>query len=337
MFPNLVNDPAFNVASLSAAINILPNNYGRVIKSGLFPIKGIITRAVVVEEYAGVLTILPTKPLGSPGTTGKTGKRKVRTFNVPHIPHDDVLLAADIAGKRAFGSQTELESMNTVLLDRLQAMKNKHMITLEHLSMGALKGIILDADASILYNLYTEFEISQKEVDFLLGTAGTEVANKCREVVRHIEANLQGEVMSSIRALVSQEFYDKLIVHVKVEKAYANYAAAQDRIGGDLRKGFTFGGLTFEEYVGSAPDGAGNTRRFIAASEGHAYPEGTNDTFATHCAPADFVEAVNTIGQHLYAKAALMKFDRGYELHTQSNPLPLCHRPAVLVKVKTST
>src|SRR4029453_5013120 len=41
-------------------------------------------------------------------------------------------------------------------------------------------------------------------------------------------------------------------------------------MGGDLRKGFTFGGVTFEEYRGQATDAAGNTARFIAAGEGHA-------------------------------------------------------------------
>lgn len=336
MFPNLLNDPAFNVASLTKSINILPNNYGRIVKSGMFPIKGVPTRLIMIEEYQGILTLLPTLPVGSPGTTGKSGKRKVRTFAIPHIPHDDVVSASDVAGVREFGSTDQMQSVVNVVNDKLQSMKNKHMITLEHLSMGALKGIILDADASTLYNLYTEFEITQKSVDFVLGTDATKVANKCREVVRHIEENLKGEVMSSVRALVSQEFYDKLITHPKVEAAYAGWAAAQDRIGGDLRKGFFFGGITFEEYVGSAPDKDGNTRRFIAAGEGHTYPEGTTETFATHCAPADFIEAVNTIGQHIYAKTEMKKFARGIEIHTQSNPLPLCHRPGVLVKLTTS-
>ena len=48
---------------------------------------------------------------------------------------------------------------------------------------------------------------------------------------------------------------------------------------------------------------------------------------------ADFNETVNTIGQTLYAKQEPRKFDRGTDLHTQSNPLPMCHRPGVLVKL----
>lgn len=336
MFPKIFDDPAFNAVSLTAAINLLPNNYGRIREMNLMPIKGVTQRFIAVEEYNGVLTILPTQPVGAPGTTGKSGKRKVRTFAVPHIPHDDVVLASDVEGVRKFGTEDQLQAVSEVVNDKLQGMRNKHAITLEHLRMGALKGIILDADGSILYNLYTEFEIVQKVVDFVLGTGTTDVRAKCYEVVRHIEQNLKGEVKSGVRALVSQEFFDKLIGHSKVKEAFANTLEAANRLGGDVRKGFTFGGITFEEYVASASDPDGNTRRFIAANEGHAFPEGTAETFQTCVAPADFIEAVNTIGIEIYAKQEPRKFGRGIDLHTQSNPLPICKRPAVLVKIHSS-
>jgi len=103
-----------------------------------------------------------------------------------------------------------------------------------------------------------------------------------------------------------------------------------------MRGGFPFGGITFEEYRGQATDAAGTVRRFIAANEGHAFPLGTSDTFATYVAPADFNETANTLGRPLYAKQEPRKFDRGTDLHTQSNPLPMTHRPGVLVKVFSS-
>jgi ClpP class serine protease len=56
-------------------------------------------------------------------------------------------------------------------------------------------------------------------------------------------------------------------------------------------------------------------------------------TFSTYVAPADFNETVNTLRQPLYAKHEPRKFDRGTDLHTQSKPLPMCHRPGVLVKL----
>ncbi len=254
---------------------------------------------------------------------------------MPHIPHDDVVLPEEVQGIRAFGAENETQALADVITDHLAAMRNKHAITLEHLRMGALKGVILDADGSTLYDLYAEFGITAKSVDFLLGTAGTDVKAKCLEVVRHIEDNLRGEFMTSVHALVSPEFFDALTSHPKVESAYARWmdgAALRD----DMRAGFPFGGITFEEYRGQATDAAGTVQRFIAANEGHAFPLGTSDTFATYVAPADFNETANTLGRPLYAKQEPRKFDRGTDLHTQSNPLPMTHRPGVLVKVFSS-
>ncbi len=327
---------AFNMVSLTRAINILPNSYGRLNELDLMPAKGVRTRTVIAEEMHGVLNLLPTMPPGSPGSVATRGRRKVRSFIIPHIPHDDTILPSEYEGVRAFGSESEMATLAQIMNNHLQAMRNKHAITLEHLRMGALKGVILDADGSTLYNLYTEFEIEQKSIDFKLGTTTTPVRTKCMDVLRHIEDNLKGEVMSSVRALVSQEFFDKLVEHDNVKAAYANWQAAADRLGGDPRKGFEFGGITFEEYRGVASDPDGVSRRFIAAGEGHAFPMGTMETFETLFAPADFLETANTIGLELYAKQEPRKFNRGVDIHTQSNPLPICYRPGVLVRVFTS-
>jgi hypothetical protein len=154
-------------------------------------------------------------------------------------------------------------------------------------------------------------------------------------VLAHIEGNLRGEFMTSVRCLCSPEFFEKLTGHPKVEKAYENFQQGV-MLRDDVRAGFTFGGITFEEYRGQATDGNGDSRRFIAAGEAHAFPVGTVDTFATYFAPADFNETVNTLGQPVYAKQEPRKFERGTDLHTQSNPLPMCHRPGVLVKLSMS-
>ena len=322
---------AFNMVSLTRAINILPNKYGRVMELNLMPGKGVTTRSIIVEEKNGVLTLLPTMPPGSPGTVGKAAKRKVRSFAIPHIPHEDAILPEAYQGVRAFGSESELVSIVQLVNDRLQAMRDKHDITLEHLRMGALKGIILDADGSTLYNLYTEFEITQKQVDFDLDTSATEQMTKCLEVVRHIEDNLRGEVMTGVRGLCSPEFFEKFVTHPTVTKYYLNWTAAATLSGQDPRKGFTFGGITLEEYRGQVPDMAGTIRKFLAAQHAQFFPVGTTSTFETLFAPADFVETANTLGLELYAKQEPRKFGRGIDLHTQSNPLPICYRPAVLV------
>jgi hypothetical protein len=335
MLINPFDQDAFSLVSLTQSINILPNNYGRVRELNLFPTKGVRTRTIIMEEKVGVLNLLPTLPPGSPGTQNKMAKRNVRSFTVPHIPVDDVILPQEYEGIRAFGSENEMAPLAAVMNDHLQTGKNKFAITIEHLRMGALKGIILDADGSTLYNLYTEFGISAKTVDFALDVTSpyTDVAAKCREVCRHIEANLKGEVMTEVRCLCDETFFDALIGHPNVEKFYINWQGAAQLIGQDPRKKFNFGGITFEEYVGTATDYAGAARKFIASGEAHAFPMGTMQTFETIYSPADFIETVNTIGLELYAKQELRKFGRGVDLHIQSNPLPICYRPGVLVKL----
>jgi len=333
---NPFDQDAFNMVSLCAANDILPNNYGRVNQLGIFSnVEGITTRTAVVEEQSGVLNLLKTQPVGAPGTQNKIGKRKVRSFTVPHIPLDDIIRPEEFSGVRAFGQTNEVATLASTINRHLQAAKDKFAITVEHMRMGGLKGIILDADGSTLFNLYTEFGIVAKTVDFTLDVTRplTDVAAKCREVVRHIQDNLLGEIITEVRALVSAEFFDALIAHPNVEKFYVNWQAAADIAGKDPRKGFKFGGITFEEYRGTATDEDGSARRFIASGEGHAFPLGTMNTFKQIYAPGNFIEAVNTPGIELYAKQVMEPMGRWVDLHIESNPLPLCCRPAVLVKI----
>ncbi|MEN9493606.1 MAG: hypothetical protein RJA63_4055 [Pseudomonadota bacterium] len=341
---NPFENPGFSMASLTAAINLLPNRYGRLEQLNLFPARPVRTRQIIVEEYAGRLNLLPTRAPGSPGTVGERGKRKLRSFVIPHIPHDDVVLPEEVQGLRAFGSETEMEAIGGVMARHLETMRNKHAITLEHLRMGALKGKILDADGSELVDLFDQFEITERSVNFNLiemvggkpKSTDENVREKCSDVLRLMEDALLGEYMTGVHVLCSPEFFGALTGHKNVTEAYKQWQQGVMLIN-DLRNGFSFGSITFEEYRGQASylqeDGTLGSRRFIAAGEAHAFPLGTIDTFATYFAPADFNETVNTLGQSLYAKQEPRKFERGTDLHTQSNPLPMCHRPGVLIKL----
>jgi len=328
---NPFSNGAFNMVALTAAINKVPNNYGRLEQLNLIPAEGVRIRTILIEEMSGVLNLLPTMPLGAPGSLGTQGKRKVRSFVIPHIPHDDVVLPEEVQGLRAFGSENDLEALSNLIAKKLENMRNKHPITLEHLRMGALKGVILDADASTISDLYSEFGITQKTVNFALTTNTTEVIGKVLEVKRHIEDNLRGEFMTGIMCLCSQGFFDALTTHPKVKEAYQRWQNGQILFS-DNRTNFSFGGVVFEEYRGQATDAAGTVRKFIADDEAHFFPLGTASTFRTYFAPADFNETANTLGLPLYAKQAPRKFERGTDIHTQSNPLPICLRPEVLVK-----
>lgn len=333
--PNVFG-PGYDLATLTEAINIIPNQWGRLQEYNLFPVEGITTRNINIDLVNEYLTILPEREPGSPATVGRNEDRKVLSFRVPHIPHEELILPSDVQGRRAPG-QVGPDTMTLAYQRKLESARRKFALTLEYLRMGALKGIIVGGSGKTLYNLYTEFSITQKSVDFVLGTAGTDVDGKINEVLRHIEDNLLGEVMTGVTALVSPEFFDKLIAHPKMVEAYKYYSTTgASPLRDDVRRRFPHKGLIFEEYRGSGQLITGATARFIAAGEGHAFPMGTSDTFKTYFAPANKDEFVNTVGMESYAWPVRTEDERGWRIISESNPLPLCRRPQVLVKLTTS-
>ena len=324
---DVFNSDVFSVQSLTSAINKLPHKPSRIGDMGLFTEQGVRTTTVVLEEKDGLLSLLPTKQRGAPSSVGTGEKRTARSFTIPHIPYDDAIMADDVLNLRAFGSETELASVSSTVNDRLTRMKQEHEVTLEHLRIGAVKGVILDADgATELFDLFALYGISQTTVDFALDQSATIVRAKCLESIREIEVQLGAAPYDHIHAFCGADFMDSLIDHDDVRIAYARYqdgSALRD----DPRGGFTFAGITFEEYRGAV-----GGIDFVSAEEAHLFPVGTPNLFLTYFAPANFMEAVGTVGLPLYAKKAMMKLDIGVQLHTQSNPLPLCTRPATLIK-----
>ncbi len=320
----------------------LPNLYNRV--AGMFPERSVTTTTVMIEQSNGSLNIVASRPRNAAADKVTADKRVVRYLGIPHIPIQDVVLPGEIQDVRMFGSQGA--QTNAVVLNEKQAKMRMILDqTREFLACGALKGIVLDADGSTLCNLYTEFAIagpvavptvgSHMTLDFVLDNDNTVVMKKVLAVKRHIEMNLRGESMSGIRCLCSSTFYDAFTTHPEVVAAFDRYMALGQNLATDYRKGFTFGGITFEEYNATWTDKDGNARVGITADQGICFPEGTGDTFKTVVAPGNFTDAVNQPGQAYYARMAEINpgMGQGWKLWAESNLLPICKRPEVLVTV----
>ncbi|GLS45147.1 major capsid protein [Methylobacterium brachythecii] len=347
---DITNSNAFSASSLTESVNLVPNTYGRLNELGLFTDEPIATTSVTIDINNGVLNLLPTRPRGAPPSLGTPERARLKAFVVPHIPHDDSVLALDVqnmlmrVGVAGAGggvaSGIGLETVLGMVNRKLITMRRKHAITLEHLRVSAITGVIVDYDGTPLINLFTEFGIVPKQVDFALGTAGTDVGSKCREVSGYIEDNLLGDTMTGVQALASPSWFDRFVTHASVKDAYKYFASTQNPLRNDLRKGFTFQNITFEEYRGQATklneDGSTSVQRFIPDGDVRFFPLGTGDTFTNYWAPPDFVDEVNIApnvdDQVFVAPLERMKFGKGMDMHTESNPLPLVKRPATLVR-----
>lgn len=334
---DIFNNDAFSVLSLTDAVNAIPFAPQRISGMGLFEEQGIYTTSVAIEEQTGSLSLIPNKQRGAPATQNFHNKRKLRSLTVPHLPLEDTVLADEIQNVRAFGTENELQAVAGVVNQRLTEMARKHDTTVEWGRLGALKGVILDADGTtVIYNLFTEFGVTQTQVDFALGTATTDILGQTEVVSYAVEDVLGQASFENVYVLAGRTFFQRFVSHAKVTTAYQYFQATGQNanpLRDDLRyKGFTFGSVTIEQYrarIGGVP--------FIADSEAYAFPVGVPDLYKTYYAPADFMETVNTLGLPRYAKQAPMNnLNQGQLLHTQSNPLSLCKRPGVLIKLITS-
>ncbi|MEN6335567.1 MAG: major capsid protein [Phycisphaerales bacterium] len=329
---DIFNGNAFGMVSLTRSILVLPYVPARLGALGLFTDVGIETRTAMIEKKTGGLQLVTSKPWGgTPDEIGKTDQTAL-PIPIPHMPLHGRVDASEVQGVRAFGSATETESVVNKVNEKLGRMRQSHELTEEWLRWGAIKGIVLDGNGTTtLCNLFTTFGIgAPADVDFLLGTDTTPIAGLATSVKRVIEAALNMQPYTYIHAMCSPQFFDELKAHPAV--AWSMMWVNQNEFArNDQRRGFYWQGILWEEVVGSV----GGTP-LLAPRSCRFFPVGVPDLFLTAMAPANFIESANTTGQKIYAKQAIEKFETGVELLTQSNVLPFCTNPGVLVKGVTS-
>lgn len=341
---------AFSMQSLTRAINEFDYVPGRVGSLGIFEEVPVRTTSISIEKRRNTFVLIPFSARGSDPEPNNRDNRVLRSFTVPHIAKRDRIYADEVLNLRAFGSESELLSVQEEMNVRLARLARSVDATIEYGRLQALRGYLIDGDGqTVLLNYYDEFGVSQDSVDFVLGTAGTQIINKVTDVTANIENELGQSGYDHIHALVGYDWWKKFINHAEVKAAY-QYWMAQPRMGRDpltmdLRyRGFTFGDITFEVYRGKTPAFAATTAsaaissvNFINPGEGIAFPVGVPDMYLTHYAPADYVETVNTPGLPRYAKqAADPLFNKWIEVEAQSNPISINTRPKACVKLITS-
>lgn len=335
---DIFRSDAFGVSALTESINLVPNKFGLLGALNIFPEKGVTTTTVTIEFKNNELNILPFKQRGEPASQGIVGKRSARQYAIPHIPHEDIVTAAEVQNIRAFGSSDQLAGVQDVVNDKLLTAANKHYITLEHIRACMLRGLQVDADGTQTLSLFTDFGVAEILSSFDLTNNAAPVIAYANAVKRQMEDELMGDSMTMIVALCSPEFWDLFIVHPLVRDAYKywNEVGNKNPLRDDVRDGFVWQGILWREYRGYGryrnADGTYTQRRFIPANDVRFVPMGTTQTFGTYFAPGNFMEAVNTVGKKLYAKAVPERMDRWVDLYTESNPLAFCNKPRVLIR-----
>lgn len=329
---DVFNSTAFSAISLTGNVEKMDYRPQLLGSLNLFEPMPVRTDSVFLDRRDSTLALIPTSATGAPAEELSGDGRDAVNLRTTRLAKGFTLYASEIQNMRAFGSETELEAVETEFNRRLSRVNEDLELTLENHRLGALQGKLLDADGSVIYNYFTEMgENEASAVNFALGTDATKVRTKCQEVTRAMTRSARGSFTpaTQIHALAGDAFYDSLITHPEVEKTYQNWAAAADLRQNVAFESFTFGGITFHNYRGTDD----KSTVAIPTDECKFFPVGARDVFKVAYSPLETYEFANTLGQARYAMTVrdILRnmWVRG---EVYSKPLFICQQPRVLRK-----
>jgi len=321
-----INGPEFELMSLSnRAVEHIPFTPTFLRDLGLFEGEPITTLVAGFEYEKGTISLIPNTPRGRTNMQDRD-YRQMRYLQVPHYPVDDPVYADELMQMRPMPGQTRTSIVQSTLDKRMAKGFRNIDATIEFQMAGAIRGKVLNANGSTLYDLFTEFGVSEPSaIDIALSNSGTNIGSACRTICNQIEDAIGGLPNTGKIAILGATMFDAFIGHAKVEAAY-NYFAAQNGMNPnreDLRyRGFYHQGITWYQYRGTVSGQA-----FVPASEGRVFPTGVPGLFKTFFAPANYMEAVGTEGLARYAKLVPAADASSILLKMQSNPLSICTIP----------
>lgn len=334
---DIFKSDAFSTVSITSALNNVPFQPSFLRDLNLFAPRPVRTETVAVEERNGVLSLIQTSPRGADLDKRGNDKRKIRDFRTVRIAKGDVLRADEIQNIRAFGSETELMQVVDEVNRRMNGpsgLMRDVELTWENMALGAIQGVVTDADASTIYNFHTEFGIAAAtEIDFDLDNAAPAsgaVRKKCSQVVRQMQKAASGGWIpgrTSVMALCGDAFWDDLTAHTEVRQTYLNTQEASDLRKGLAFEQFNYGGITWVNYRGT-DDGSTVA---INTDKAKFFPVNGNGVFEVAYSPAETFDYVNTPGLPVYGLVLPdAKRNAFVELEVYSYPLFMCTRPAML-------
>jgi len=328
----------FELVDYTEELLLVPNTWGLINELGIFSNEPVAQHSITVESNSGTLGIISDQVRGARNLVNKDDTRALRSFAIPHFPLDDAVSPNDVQGKRAYGSADAAETEAAVIARKLQRIRMNHSITLEAARAYAItQGAVYAPNGTVVANYYTDFGVTRKEIDWVFGTATTDLMAKGEEGVAHIQDNiLTGQVVNEVVALCSPTFFAKLIAHASVKDAYKYYSSTQEplrnRLGTGLYRRFVQGGITFIEYRGSY-----NGVPLIPNGDAYLLPNGTSDMFLSYFSPCNKFSHVNTLGEEAYAFTYRSPQDEQIVIQTEHNALHLVRRPQAVVRLFSST
>lgn len=326
----------FEIQDVTAALQLVPNEYGLINQLGLFQEQGITTHTLTFESSDQTIGLIPDQVRGVRNTVNSDNTRKIFAVPTVHHPLDDYISPSDLIGKRAYNSNDQ-ETEAAVMGRKLEKIRKQHAYTVEKARAQMITlGTVYSPNNTVSVDVYSLLGVSRKSVDFVLGTGTTEVQEKIEEAVAWSMDNIKnGGMVDEIIVLASPEWFAKFVRHAKVADAFRYFSSTQlpqrNRLGGMARfRTFVYNNVTFVEYRSdpAAP--------LIPAGKAYLLPQGVDNFLTSYYSPANKMSLVGTVGESAYAFTYRDPKDEGVVIQSEHNAVHMCNRPAAIIELTSS-
>ncbi len=335
------NSDAFSMGALASSLNKQDFQPTMLRSMGLFNEQPIRTTFAMVEERGGALSLIPTTPRGAPPSDADRSaeKRNIHRIGVPRIAKADRMYADEIQNIRAFGSESEFVGLQQEVGRRLNGdngLMRDVELTWENMALGAIQGVVVDADDTTIVDWYNVFGVTQPaEVAFDFGnTAEGDLKPKITDnILRPMQRSAKGAMtpQTEVMALCGDNFYDDLTSHAEVRETFKHVSASQsERLRQELGMAFTafeYGGVTWINYRGTDD----NSTVAIDPDKAKFFPRNAPGVFQVARAPGEWADTVNTAGLPVYPMTIPDERRNAFvDIEVYSYPLYICTRPLML-------
>lgn len=327
---DIFNNNAFSTFEMMPAlerVSTQPDELGRM---GLYVPNPVRTEHVAVERRDKGLTIIQTSPRGAPPEQDTDTKRNIRNLSTSRICKAATIKASELQFLREMGEEQAIIAAQAEILRRLSGPMGliaQIEATWENMRLGALQGVLKDADGTVLYNYATEFSITQPAaVPLALASAdaGALRENVEKNILRKLKRAAKGLRYTGVMGLCDEVFWDALMKNPEVYNTYLGQAEASELRNGTLEKEFRFAGVTWKEYMGSDEDGV------VRLPNGACtfVPSGPSGMYEVAWSPGETFADIGALGVPMYIMIVPDR-DRNMsvELEVYSYPLFLNRRP----------
>jgi len=337
---DIFGQDAFSMVTLTDAVKEIDYKPSLLRDMNLFEKQPSRTKTIMLEKKGDTLALIPVSERGAPLDQATKDKRDIRHVDTSRLAKQDVITADEIQNIRAFGTESELKQVQAEVAERIMSLEDDLELTEENMMLGAVQGIVVDADGStVLHNWFDFWGVTQPvEVDWDLDNGSPAqgvLVKKCKATIRTMQKAGKGVFTpaTEVIGICGDAFYDDLVAHKEVQGNTITPQEAE-RLSNEFGNAYgaiRFGKITWINYRGTDDDST------VAVGDDKVkfFPRNAKGVFKHALAPAEFMPYVNQPGKERYAMTLPdLKRAAFVEVELYSYPLMYCTRPAMLLRGK---